>query len=684
MSDRYVLRSSAVNLALDAGGRLVQFGNPATRHDYLGTPGHAIWRMFYRSPDAIDLEISPDDQQATVSQQGGALVLRYDTLVAHLPRQGEKRVIQVALTIRVALDGDTLTWTAEVQNREPGIEITELWLPWIYGLGNLGLGRDADILYWPERGGRRIRNPQARLAQNLTGRGDPGAAQEHEWLRLTYPFPASMQWYTLNDGEEGIYVGSHDPTLMVTCLNVMAHRDRGVDDDGTLSASIIKYPFVKSGESWVSEPIVVRLYTGDWHVAARTYRAWADTWYHPPEPPAWIRRAPGWVKPFMKNQQGLIRAVYSDLPGMLQRAQAVGMNILHFFGWVKQGFDNRYPHYAPDEALGGEEGLKRAIAQVEDAGGKMILYTQGQLVDPSTEFYRTKGHRIVARDIWGHEYREQYAFFSEGSLLQVMRNKWFGNACPSAPGWLEQLISQFEMVQGFGAQGILYDQMGGMPPYICYADNHEHSKPSLAYGPYKVRNMKRLREVIKARDPEFAFVTELVTDCYCPYIDIIHSHGIGFWPAPESFGEMFLYTFPEPLITHRADVPDERQKHFGFAFTMGLRFDANTGDTENPAVASYLGRLCALRNAHPELLLEGRFVDNEGFVCDNSEVSAHSFLAGDRLAVTLWNPTAVPQAVRIAAPGYVLQEVAWQDPSLSGTAHMLKPGDVALYVFRQS
>ena len=121
-----------------------------------------------------------------------------------------------------------------------------------------------------------------------------------------------MQWYTFNDGQEGLYFGSHDRTLMTTCLNVMAHGDEA------LSGSIVKYPFVKPGETWTSEPVILRLYRGDWHEAARTYRAWADTWMPKPDPPRWLRRSPGWILPSLKGQTGHINSVYADLPGHLQ------------------------------------------------------------------------------------------------------------------------------------------------------------------------------------------------------------------------------------------------------------------------------------------------------------------------------------------------------------------------------
>jgi hypothetical protein len=193
-------------------------------------------------------------------------------------------------------------------------------------------------------------------------------------------------------------------------------------------------------------------------------------------------------------------------------------------------------------------------------------------------------------------------------------------------------------VQGLGAQGIIFDQMGGIPPYICFSKEHPHAKPSLAVGPEKVRNMKRLRALIKASDPEFAFVIELGTDCYAGLVDIIHSRRIGFWPEPDAFGEMLRYTFPEPIITNRGGGPYDRRTQLGHAFALGWRFDSNLRDVRDPAVGPFLARLVAIRNDNPELLLEGRFVDNEGFTTDNAPVSSHAFVAGDHMAVTLWNP----------------------------------------------
>src|SRR5689334_18483307 len=146
---RFELANDRVVLALDAGGNLQELTNRATGHRY-ASAGRAPWRMYYRlgTPvtGALDLEIDPSAQTGRVQRDNGALLLTYDGLKGAAPKRGETRNLSVTLQIRVALEEDRLVWTATVANHEtdPALEITELWLPWIYGIGNMGLGRPAD------------------------------------------------------------------------------------------------------------------------------------------------------------------------------------------------------------------------------------------------------------------------------------------------------------------------------------------------------------------------------------------------------------------------------------------------------------------------------------------------------------------------------------------------------------
>ena len=680
-SARFELSNANVDLSVDSQGLLLRLANPQTGHSYIASSNHVLWKMYYRTSDARELEIPAASQKAEVRREGNALVIAYPTLTGNVPLAGSSRQLNVGFTLRATLEDDRLVWTATIVNRETehDLEISELWLPWIYGIGNLGKGSDADRLYWPEDGGRRIVDPASKLqAARATqgGRGGGGGRGEPSY-QITYPWPASMQWYALANGEEGIYVASHDKTLMTTTLNVMAHTGDG------LSVSIVKYPFVKTGETWTSEPTIIRLFRGDWHVAARDYRAWADTWIPKPDPPKWLRRMNGWIIPNLKAQNGSrYTGVYADLPRYWRDAHAVGIDMVSIYGWEKQGFDNWYPEYDPDPGMGGEAGLKAAIAEIQRGGGKVNLYSQGQLIDPGTEYYRRIGYRQTAKDIWGGEYRETYGGSGSGTLLNIMRSKLFGVACPLAAGWYEQLASQFEMARKYGVNGLMYDQIGGRPPYICFDKEHPHAKPSLANGPGKIQNMKRLRELIKSRDPEFAFLMELNVDIYSGVGDITQPVQYGFTPGPESFGEMFKYTFPDRIITNRTGGGD-RKAAFGHGFSLQWRVDGMMRDTTDSVIAPYLTRLNQLRTQFADLLLEGTFVDDEGFTSDNAQVSAHAYLAGNRMAVTLWNPDTTPERLHVAAPGYALESANWQNPAWTGLEHEIQPGDVAVLVFRK-
>ena len=66
-------------------------------------------------------------------------------------------------------------------------------------------------------------------------------------------------------------------------------------------------------------------------------------------------------------------------------------------------------------------------------------------------------------------------------------------------------------------------------------------------------------------------------------------------------------------------------------------------DTTDPVMAAYLKRLNQLRSQYAELLLEGRFVDNEEFTNGNINLSAYSYMSGNRMAIILWNSTTEPQ-----------------------------------------
>ena len=125
----FELSNANVDLAVDAQGRLVRLANPRTGHSYLVSPGHVLWKMYYRTSDARELEIPAATQKAEVRREGNALIIAYPALTGNVALAGSSRQLNVAFTLRAALEEDRLVWTATIANREtePGLEISELW-----------------------------------------------------------------------------------------------------------------------------------------------------------------------------------------------------------------------------------------------------------------------------------------------------------------------------------------------------------------------------------------------------------------------------------------------------------------------------------------------------------------------------------------------------------------------------
>ncbi len=135
------------------------------------------------------------------------------------------------------------------------------------------------------------------------------------------------------------------------------------------------------------------------------------------------------------------------------------------------------------------------------------------------------------------------------------------------------------------------------------------------------------------------------------------------------------------IIPNRTN--SERKACFGYGFALQWRVDGMMNDTTDPEMAKYLTRLNQLRTKYADLLLDGRFVDNEGFKSQNTNLFTYAYLSGERMAITIWNSTDVPRKTVIKAQGYSLESCNWQNPALTGTEHEVQPGDIALFLYRK-
>jgi hypothetical protein len=564
--------------------------------------------------------------------------------------------LPIAVEARVRERDGALEFVFRVENAAPGWIVRELRAPVVRHID----ARRFDLL-WPDSLGRRVPHPEHVRA-----------------ARLMYPGWASMQWFALVADGQGLYVGSHDKTFQTTALEVDCDPATG-----HLEAAVTKYPLAKAGESWQSRPLVVWSYRGTWHAAARRYRQWAEaTWFSDIERPAWVRNTSGIQLAILKQQNGEILWAYEDIAALTAISRESGLDTLGLFGWTGQGHDHLYPYYDPGPDLGGEAALEQALAAARKAGRHPFLYADGHRIDVATEFYREHGDEVCIVDERG-THRMEYPVWRKYHNASPVAT---ANACLSSERWQKVMLDVAVRAQQLGASGILYDRIGGCQPYLCFNEKHDHTHPALATGPGKRALVQRVRERVKRVDPDFAVLAELITDCLCQHVDLIHGHGMGTSNQPGSFPEMFRYTFPEMIVTQRHPSPLLNQGLANFAVLYGLRHELefryapdvrlmregvvqayrdyidvvhkpNIGllrREPRAAAQAYLKTLITFERKHADLLARGRFVDEVPFTFKGNGVRAKAFARGGRLGVVLWNTSNEPQRTTVDVPGYRL------------------------------
>lgn len=665
-AQEYRLENEKVLFSIDENGTVRQLRNKqiSPEVNYVSGQAPGFWHLIFRRGECWENVVVPEAQKYRIEQPAAdRLLVRVDRLRF---RQEEW---PVALQFTIQLEEDEFTCRATVENRAD-LEITEFYFPELGGVRSLGAKGLKDYLYWPNGAGQRM--------ADFAGRT----------LQLAHPGPASMGWFTVCNGQEGIYLATYDDSFLSGELQVGPNPDQAQEP----TLGLVKFPFIRSGETWTSKPYVIACYTGTWHTAADKYRRWMHTWRKVPEKPQWVQRTTGMFLVILKQQYGDVLWHYDELPALYEEAQRNGINMVALFGWTEGGHDNQYPQYLPGTKMGGGEALRQGLKQLQTAGGHVVCYMQGRLLDAEGEYFKSaEGQHVAARNLWGSPYFEQYNKYSHSSLLRLYSRKLQAIANPIHPEWRTTLLKKAQDVAQHGPNGILFDQIGGMWAYPAF-DTPPETKPTLAFPEGQQKLLALLREQLKQENPEFGLLSEHLTDVYSQYVDLLHGAGEGYAPGPSSFPAMSRYVMPDVILTSRNPMPriDTRRANFvlayGFLPEVEVRYRDDVQvirDGVGSEKADYLRKVLQLRSRYAELLACGQYRDVLGIQVSNPAVTITSFESGKRRAVITWNDTGSPQTVEVHLAGFQPVEVADVEGPRSLGPQTLQPQQVTVWIFER-
>jgi hypothetical protein len=101
-----------------------------------------------------------------------------------------------------------------------------------------------------------------------------------------------------------------------------------------------------------------------------------------------------------------------------------------------------------------------------------------------------------------------------------------------------------------------------------------------------------------------------------------------------------------------------------------------------PAEATrYLKQVTDFSRRHRALLLEGRFVDTDGFTLSGEGLVAKSYRSERQLGVVVWNPTNRPILAQISVPGGKLISTSEPEQAQAQPDAPIAGRSVRLYVY---
>ena len=620
------------------------------------------------------------------------------------------------------------TYAGRVENNDPGIMVLSFEGPYY---DRVKTDSRTAALYVPDGLGKRVRSFPA-SDEGLKPR--PG--QSEHWLRsgwyasgdgrtvfATGYYPGStgitMPWFALDGAGNGLYAAVHDPEAKPKRMLIR------YDPEDECSDLAFEHPmFLPAGKSWTLAQTVFAPYRGDWHVAAKKYRSWYDTVHKVAAcKPVWVDRFSGWLLCIMKQQNESVIWSYGDIPKLCDVAEANGLDCIGLFGWTKGGHDHLYPDYVPDPKMGDAEALKAGIAEAHRRGLCVYIYANGQLQQVgATEFWNQCGRHISLTRADGSMIIQNYHKYSDIPKYD------FALGCLWAKPWSERMMALAVQAEGFGADGILYDQLGIFAPFACWGANHGHDTPAYAYATERPRFIREIADAIRKKNPKFAVFTEGLHDTILDSISAFHGCENGTYPhvladiraratggKAEVFPELWRYTFPELITSTRVPAPLSVRTMVNYTALFGMRHDielryapdrvwalegkAPTRESYGTVVnvpdvkwmqsndaktaAAYLKAVNFLQRRYAKYLLGGRFVDNEGFSSRDRNVLAKRYVAEDGTsAVLAWNIGNKPAPVAIAGlgePSAVAEP--GNDSVLPGSP--LAPDSLRIYVYEK-
>ncbi|MGI6574201.1 MAG: DUF6259 domain-containing protein [Fermentimonas sp.] len=676
-NERVELKTSEATLSVDKKGNLIITGNNEINIQ-INTSIFDLWKIELKNNlTGKQATLVPDKNIKWVKSGNEIMVVQNTFTVGN-------NVFPTKAEFKMSVKNDAFCFSGKIEMNEEW-KIIELTYP---DFDILKINDQNINILWPNSLGECFEDPITFGSRSFEYPGTSG----------------SMAWFSVNAPKFGIYIGGHDPTMSSKKF-YLSHSGSKSFETG------ITFP-VYSNHFTIPD-VMIKPYSGKWYKAARFYREWYDNNFKLAKVPQWMRENAGLMLNIFKQQNGSLMWRYTDIDELCDIAESLNLNLIGLWGWGIGGHDRLYPNYMPDNLMGGRQELEKAIDRAQKRGFKVICYSNGTIMDTSTDYYVYNGRETALLFENGRPYIDYY--LKHKNTTPVILAK----ACPGSDLWRKTIMDLGLSAQSFGMDAFYIDQVGVRAPLLCFADHHDHDLPQEAYTKYRFEMMKEIRTKLQEKDTKFPIITEGTVDALLPCIDAFHGLGAGQRIMPNGFPELFRYTFPESIIIQLNSSPASKRSDVNFAAVYGLRHeimcryepdvdylkykkiptaedyekyfvnyppDLGTMNSASPEeVTSYTHSVIQFENENSIFFRHGKFIDEDGIVVNGNDILAKGFLNGNKIGVVVWNMhLSESRNFSVSAPGYSLVKASEPlNPDVNATSP-LNANSLRLLVFEKN
>ena len=550
--------------------------------------------------------------------------------------------VEVMTTVQIK-DEQTVAWTIKVANHSSKF-VMKVRYPVLKNIKFTAGGKEDELL-WPVFTTMLIKDPMRRVTSAAAGELDP----EGDILALTAPlhYPrACVNFIDLSGAGRGLTLVG-DPSLIMNEYAFAASAP-----PGALDLRIDMVSQITPGSD-ITYGFLTYLHPGNWRNGADFYRRHFEQRYPQPTYPEWLKNSNGWLAMYWGNNN-FEPAYGADLERIINEAWQLGLDHIQLWGQTGNHACPGYP--LPDPLRGGEEGMKKMIQAIRQAGFHTGVYfwscgiSKFDVLSPSyrgvpwedlpaevrppswqwlveNSHYPTAERKAPDKEMTSNSWkRSKCKTIAEAAAQKLDPQQLHAMAFLAKPfrDWLYFWIERY--VSNYGCDTPYLDVHGCRPkypefnPYLKkFGDGTE--------GQLRYAFLKDLVANFRARDPNFVPIIEGTIDAYQVYAASLVS-------GRRRFMEGYRYTFPMHILYegHGNGWWNKSLEALSYAFLDGNRFDLIKGRCDPESK-----RLIWLRESLMPWVAKGRYLGKDGFTISSDQIEGALIDARQELGSALIN-----------------------------------------------